>query len=323
MIDIETSRKLALAIYKTEANAILALESSLNEDFFRACEVLARCKGRIALMGLGKSGHIAKKIAATMSSTGSPAFYLHPTEANHGDFGALKPHDIALLLSHSGKTQEILQLLPALERMEVTTIAITAAPDSALGKTVDICIDTNVREEACPLGLAPTTSTTATLATGDALALVVSQAKGFTAADFAKSHPGGHLGRRLILKIKDFMHTGEQIPTVTTETLLSNALHEISNKRLGMTLVVQNPGQVVGIFTDGDLRRALDQGTAIHTTPIHTVMTKQFHTIDQDALAIEGLNLMEQHAITALPVLNKQQRLVGALNIHDLLSAGL
>ncbi len=323
MDNFKKNKELALEVLKTEAHAILALEPSLNENFFRACEKLVACEGRIVVMGMGKSGHIAGKIAATMASTGSPAFYLHPAEANHGDFGMLRRHDIVVLLSHSGETGEIIGLLPALKRMKITIIAITAAPDSTSGQAADIHIDTGVREEACPLGLAPTTSTTATLAIGDALALVVSQMKGFTAEDFAKSHPGGQLGKQLLLKIKDIMHTGGGIPTVSTETLLADALYEMSSKRLGMTLIVQNSDQVVGIFTDGDLRRALDRGTDIHATPIHTVMTKQFYTIPADALAVEALHLMERHSINAIPVLDTQQRLVGALNIHDLLNAGI
>lgn len=312
-----------MAVFRTEAKAVLSLEAALNESFFQACDELATCRGRIVVIGIGKSGHIAGKIAATMASTGSPAFYLHPAEASHGDFGMLKRSDVAVLLSHSGETTEIVELLPALKRMKITIIAITSETSSTLSCAADIHIDTCIRKEACPLGLAPTASSTATLAMGDALALVVSQMKGFTAEDFAKSHPGGKLGKRLLLKIKDIMHSGSRIPAVTAETLLADALYEMSSKRLGMTLIVQDGNHVIGIFTDGDLRRALDAGADIRKVAIHTVMTRDFHTISAEALAVEALHLMEQHSINAIPALDAQQRLVGALNIHDLLNAGL
>ena len=321
--DSEKNKQLARTVFRTEAQAILSLEAALNASFFHACDRLAACTGRIVVTGIGKSGHIAGKIAATMASTGSPAFYLHPAEANHGDFGMLKRQDIAVLLSHSGETTEIIALLPALKRMKITIVAITAKTDSTLSRAADLHIDTGVHAEACPLGLAPTASSTATLAVGDALALVVAQIKGFTAEDFAKSHPGGKLGKRLLLRIEDIMHTGAQIPTVTAETLLADALYEMSSKRLGMTLIVQNGDRVIGIFTDGDLRRALHGGADIQKVVIRTVMTSDFHAVTNATLAIEALHLMERHAINAVPVLDAQQRLIGALNIHDLLNAGL
>ena len=316
-------RELATMVLKTETQAVQAMCLRIDESFVQACRQLAECTGRIVVTGIGKSGHIANKLASTMASTGSPAFYLHPAEANHGDFGMIKSEDIVILLSYSGKTEEINLLLPALKRLRVTTIAITGTPHSALGKAVDICLDASVAQEACPLGLAPTASTTASLALGDALAVTVSQAKGFTSEDFARTHPGGKLGRQLLLRIKDVMYTGADIPIVASDTLLKDALYEMSEKRLGMTLVVNEHGKLTGIFTDGDLRRALDKDVDIHTEEIHVFMTKDFHTIQEDALAMEALDLMEKKSITAIPVLDKNQALVGALNIHSLLHAGL
>ena len=317
-------QSLATMVLSTEAEAIRTMQSRINDDFLAACQHLIHCQGHIIVTGIGKSGHIANKIAATLASTGSPAFYLHPAEAHHGDFGRIQNDDAIILLSHSGETEEINLLLPSLKHLQIKTIAITGAPNSTLGKSVDICLDASIEQEACPLGLAPTASTTAALALGDALAITVSQAKGFTAEDFARTHPGGKLGRQLLLSIRDIMHTGDNMPMVSPDTLLKDALYEISAKRLGMTLILGADGnKPIGIFTDGDLRRTLDQGTDIHKQTIGQCMSTKFHTIADTALAIEALSMMEESLITALPVLNEQQDLVGVVHIHDLLQAGI
>lgn len=314
-------KQLAKLILQSEAAAIANLEKQIDDSFLEACQWISQCQGRIVLMGVGKSGHIGAKIAATMASTGSPAFFLHPTEANHGDFGMLKSVDIVLLLSNSGETEELNQLLPALHGLQVKTIAITANPDSTLAKMCDTCLNTGITSEACPMGLAPTTSSVATLALGDALALVVAQIKGFTAEDFARLHPGGLLGRSLLLKVKDIMHRDDDIPLVPEDTLLTDALYEMTNKRLGMTLIRGDQQGVAGIFTDGDLRRALDKGIDIHKTTVATVMTRNFHSVDVETLAVVALELCEEHGISGMPVFDKNQTLVGIFNIHDLINA--
>lgn len=325
MNDPKKAKELAQLIFQSEATAIANLEKQINDQFLLACQWIADCTGHIVLMGVGKSGHISGKIAATMSSTGNSAFFLHPTEANHGDFGMIKPNDVAVLLSHSGESEELNQLLPALRTLGVKTIAITAKPDSILGKMCNICLNTAITDEACPMGLAPTTSTAATLAMGDALALIAAQINGFTAEDFARLHPGGRLGRSLTLKIKDIMHTGEKIPLVTEDTLLSNALYEISRKRLGMTLICQgtalDTSKVTGIFTDGDLRRALDKGLDIQKIKIAEVMSRNFRSVDPETPAVVALDLCEKYAISGMPVIDHETKLVGALNFHDLLNA--
>ena len=315
--------EIANTVLETEAQAILAMKSRIDDNFLSVLEMLMKCAGRIVVSGIGKSGHIANKIASTMASTGSPAFYMHPVEASHGDFGMLSHDDIIILLSNSGETEEINHLLPALKRMNIPTIAITSSANSTLGKAVNICLCTGIEEEACPLGLAPTASTAATLAVGDTLAILLSQMKSFTSEDFARLHPGGKLGRRLLLLIEDIMHTDESIPKVSPTTPLAKALYEMSAKRLGMTLVVENNHHVVGIFTDGDLRRTLDKNIDIHKTAINSVMTRDFYTIRADALAIDAMKLMEKHAINCLPVLDNDNKLVGTLNIHDLLRTGI
>jgi len=290
--------------------------------FSRACEVLLACSGRVVCMGMGKSGHVARKIAATLASTGTPAFYVHPAEAGHGDLGMMTDADVALALSYSGESEEILTLLPALRRQGNALIALTGRAGSALAREADVHLDVGVLEEACPLQLAPTASTTAALAMGDALAVALLEARGFTADDFARSHPAGALGRRLLLRISDIMHTGSAVPAVAASASLGDALLEVSGKRLGMTAVTDAEGRLIGLFTDGDLRRALaDRQLNVHTTPIAEVMTRNPVTIASTALAMEAARLMEVHKINALLVLDEARRVVGALNVHDLLRA--
>jgi arabinose-5-phosphate isomerase len=281
------------------------------------------CSGRIVVLGMGKSGHIGGKIAATLASTGSPAFFVHPGEASHGDLGMIIAKDVVLALSNSGETEEILTILPLIKRLGVPLIALTGNPTSTLAKGATVHIDVSVRQEACPLGLAPTSSTTATLVMGDALAISLLEARGFTAEDFARSHPGGRLGRRLLLLIGDIMHSGAAIPQVNADAKVSEALLEMTRKGLGMTAIVDADRHIVGIFTDGDLRRALDHGIDVHTTGIAEVMTRGGKTVHAEQLAAEALQVMQNHKINALLVVDAQQRVVGALNMHDLLRAGV
>ncbi len=316
-------KELALAVLDTEALAVAALKPRIDERFFRACQCLHDCEGRIVLMGIGKSGHIANKIASTLASTGSPAFYIHPAEAGHGDLGMLCHGDVAVLISNSGETDEINTLLAPLRGLKTPIIALTGDPDSTLGKAATVCLDIGIEQEACPLGLAPTASTTAALAMGDALAISLLHAKGFTPDDFARAHPGGQLGRRLILRVENLMHTGDGIPAVFPGTLLVDALCEMSAKGLGMTLVTDGDGRVVGIFTDGDLRRAMDKRADVHTTPIEAMMTRDFHSIKVRDLAVEALTLMESKKINSMPVFDEHGQLAGVLNMHTLLRAGL
>ena len=323
MKEFDKLAKLAIAVLDTEARAISDLRERIDEDFHRACRLLGECAGRIIVTGIGKSGHIANKITSTLASTGSAAFYVHPAEAGHGDLGMIGDGDVILALSHSGETDEINALLPALKRLRTPLIALTGNCDSTLGRAADVCLNTAVREEACPLGLAPTASTAAALAMGDALAVALMSDAGFTAEDFARSHPGGHLGRRLLLRVGDLMRTGDALPKVAPGTPLTDALYEMSRKGLGMTLVVDAAGAVRGLFTDGDLRRALDDGIDVASAVIDDVMTREFHSIGGDRLAVEALNLMETKLINSMPVLDERRALIGALNVHDLLRAGL
>ncbi len=281
------------------------------------------CTGRIVVLGIGKSGHIGGKIAATLASTGAPAFFVHPAEASHGDMGMITVQDVVMALSNSGETDEILTLLPLIKRLGAPLITLTGNPDSTLAKAADVHIDVSVAQEACPLGLAPTASTTATLAMGDALAVALLEARGFTAEDFARSHPGGRLGRRLLLLTADVMHTGEQIPRSTPDDLLRDALLEMSRKGLGTTVVVDAAERVIGVFTDGDLRRALDRQVDVHTARVAEVMTRNCKTIAPGALAAEALQMMQHYRINALPVVNSAGMLAGVLNMHDLLRAGV
>ena len=305
-----------------ETRALQALASRLDGDFTTACRLLLACEGRVVCTGMGKSGHIARKIAATLASTGTPAFYVHPGEAGHGDLGMITDADVVLALSYSGETDELLMLLPVLKRQGNRLVAMTGRPGSTLARQADIHLDVSVPAEACPLALAPTTSTTAALALGDALAVALLEARGFTADDFARSHPAGSLGRRLLLHITDVMHAGDDVPRVDAGATLSQALVEMSRKRLGMTAVVDAEGRLAGLFTDGDLRRTLDNPALdVRTARIAEVMTRQPKTIGADQLAVEAARLMETHKISGLIVVDDEQRPVGALNIHDLLRA--
>jgi arabinose-5-phosphate isomerase len=306
-----------------EARAVEALLPRLDARFAEACQLCLACQGRVVVTGMGKSGHIARKVAATLASTGTPAFFLHPAEAGHGDLGMITRSDLLLALSNSGETPEIVLLLPQLKRLGVPLITLTGNPASTLGRTAAVVLDVSVPEEACPLNLAPTASTTATLAMGDALAVALLEARGFTKQDFALAHPGGSLGRRLLLHVEQVMRTGEAVPRVRPDTSLRDGLLEMSRKGLGMTVVVDETDRMVGIFTDGDLRRTLDGQIDVHATRMSAVMTHSGKSIPARALAAEAVHLMELHRITALPVIDAQGKLIGALNVHDLLRAGV
>ncbi|HAX21349.1 MAG TPA: D-arabinose 5-phosphate isomerase [Hydrogenophaga sp.] len=305
-----------------EAQALEALKGSLGADFAAACRHVLACRGRVVCTGMGKSGHIATKIAATLASTGTPAFFMHPGEASHGDLGMVTDADVVLALSNSGESDEILSIIPSLKRQGNVLIAMTGRPGSSLARLAHVHLDASVPAEACPLGLAPTSSTTAALALGDALAVALLEARGFTAEDFARSHPAGALGRRLLLHIRDIMHAGDDIPRVAVDASASAALLEMTRKRLGMTAVVDADGVLQGVFTDGDLRRCLDdEDTDLKATPVSQLMGRQPKTIGADALAVEAAHLMEAHKVNALVVVDAANRVVGALNIHDLLRA--
>ena len=306
-----------------EARAVEALSSRLTAAFAAACRICLDCPGRIVVTGMGKSGHIAGKIAATLASTGTPAFFLHPAEAGHGDLGMITRQDAVLALSNSGETPELVVLLPHLKRLAVPLIVMTGKCDSTLARAASVTLDVGVPEEACPLNLAPTASTTATLAMGDALAVALLEARGFTRSDFARSHPGGALGRKLLLHVEDLMRSGDALPRVAPDAPLSAGLLEMSRKGLGMTVVTDADGHILGVFTDGDLRRTLDKQIDVHATTMRAVMTVPGRSIGPRELAAEAVHLMEVHRITALPVADAQGRLVGALNVHDLMRAGV
>lgn len=308
---------------RLEQEAIAALEERIGDDFVRACRLVLECKGRVVVTGMGKSGHIGHKIAATLASTGTPAFFVHPGEASHGDLGMITRGDVVIAISNSGNSPEILTMLPILKRLGIPMITMTGKPHSPLGEAAEVSLDIRVASEACPLDLAPTSSTTATLVMGDALAVALLEARGFTAEDFALSHPGGILGRRLLLRVNDLMHSGERTPKVRAQTSLLDALSEITEKGLGMTTVVAEDGALLGVFTDGDLRRAVDRGYDIRAVSIENIMTQNPTTVQQDALAAEALTIMENRKITALVVTDKQNRAVGVIHMHDLLRAGL
>jgi arabinose-5-phosphate isomerase len=309
-------------VLEIETRALVALAQRLDGEFSAACRLLLGCSGRVVCTGMGKSGHVARKIAATLASTGTPAFYVHPGEAAHGDLGMVTDADVVLALSYSGESDEILLLLPVLKRQGNRLVAMTGRPQSSLAREADVHLDVGVPAEACPLDLAPTASTTAALAMGDALAVALLEARGFTADDFARSHPAGALGRRLLLHITDVMHAGDEVPRVPADASLSEALVEMSRKRLGMTTVVDGDGRLLGLYTDGDLRRTLDDAAVdLRATRIGEVMTRNPRTIGAGALAVEAAQLMETHKINALVVLDEGGRVVGALNIHDLLRA--
>ena len=315
--------ELGRAVIETEAAAITALLERLDERFERACRYLLECRGRIVVTGMGKSGHIGSKIAATLASTGSPAFFVHPGEASHGDLGMITPQDVVLALSNSGETSELLIILPLLKRLGTPLIAMTGKPQSTLARESEVHLDVSVEKEACPLGLAPTSSTTAALVMGDALAVALLQARGFTAEDFALSHPGGSLGRRLLLHVSDIMHADEALPRVPEEASLNDALEMMSAKGLGMTAVVDSEGRLSGVYTDGDLRRTLNRPVDIHRLKVSEVMTRNCKTVSPDMLAAEALQLMDEKKINGLLVIDDQQQLVGAFNMHDLLRAGV
>ncbi len=315
--------QLGLAVIKTEAEAIAALRSRIDDKFALACQHLLACRGRIVVMGMGKSGHIGGKIAATLASTGSPAFFVHPGEASHGDMGMITINDVVLAISYSGKTDEITTLLPLIKRLGVPLISLTGAPDSPLARAATVHIDTSVSKEACPLQLAPTASTTAALAMGDALAIALLEARGFTTEDFALSHPGGSLGRRLLLHIDDIMHDGDAVPKVSLNASLQETLLEMTQKGLGMTAVTDENNKLVGVFTDGDLRRVFDQNVDLHSAQIEQLMTKNCITVQAGLLAAEALHIMQKNKINALVVVDAQQAVIGALNTHDLLRAGV
>jgi arabinose-5-phosphate isomerase len=316
---VEVARQ-ALAI---EIEGLRAQLPRLGADFARACRICLACGGRIVVTGMGKSGHIAGKIAATLASTGTPAFFVHPGEASHGDVGMITREDAVLALSNSGETDEILTIIPVLKRLGVPLIALTGNPRSQLARLASVHLDIGVPEEACPLNLAPTASTTAALAVGDALSVALLKARGFTEADFARSHPAGNLGRRLLLHVRDVMRTGADVPQVRAATPLAQGLLEVSRKGLGMTAVVDAEGRLLGIFTDGDLRRAIERAADLHATRMDEVMTRRAKTVEGGILAAEAVHLMEEYRITALLVVDAEARVVGALNMHDLLRAGV
>lgn len=316
--------QLARAVIETEAKAVTDLVDRIGNDFIKACQFMYDCKGRIVVLGMGKSGHIGAKIAATLASTGSPAFFVHPGEASHGDMGMITSSDVVLALSNSGETSEILTILPLIKRLDVPLVALTGNSGSTLATTADAHLDASVEKEACPLGLAPTSSTTAALVMGDALAVSLLEQRGFTADDFALSHPGGALGRRLLLHIDDIMHAGDNIPVVLESASLSDALLEMTRKGLGMTAIVDASGKMAGIFTDGDLRRVLDHGAVnVHETKISDVMTRNCKTAQARQLAVETLRMMEEFKISSLIVVDNDNKPVGAMNMHDLLRAGV
>ncbi|MDD1620273.1 MAG: KpsF/GutQ family sugar-phosphate isomerase [Methylococcaceae bacterium] len=316
-------KALALAVINAEAKAVVALAEQINDQFVQACRLMLACKGRVVVTGMGKSGHIAGKIAATLASTGTPAFFVHPGEASHGDLGMITRQDVVLALSNSGETGEILTILPIIKRLGVPLIAMTGSPASTLAKFATAHINVAVEQEACPLGLAPTSSTTAALVMGDALAVSLLETKGFTRDDFALSHPGGSLGKRLLLKVSDVMHSGVEVPAVADDASVSSALLEMTKKKLGMTAIVDSGNRVAGIFTDGDLRRMLEKNLDVHVTAIAQVMTSPCTVIDADILAAEAMQIMEKKKINALLVVDEQRCLLGALNMHDLVRAGI
>lgn len=319
---INDDRALALArdVLDIEADAVRALRDQLDGGFVHAVALLLGCRGRVVVSGIGKSGHIARKIAATLASTGTPAFFVHPAEASHGDLGMVTSDDVFIGISYSGESEELVAILPLVKRIGAKLIAITGRAESSLGTLADVNLNAAVSKEACPLNLAPTASTTAALALGDALAVAVLDARGFGSEDFARSHPGGALGRRLLTYVRDVMRSGDDVPSVGLDATLSDALFQITAKRLGMTAVVDAAGKVVGIFTDGDLRRVLARDGDFRTLPITDVMTRDPRTIAPDHLAVEAVELMERHRINQMLVVDADGALIGALNMHDLFS---
>jgi arabinose-5-phosphate isomerase len=314
---------LAAEVLDIESRAVENLKSRLNDDFIAACELCMTTPGRVVVTGMGKSGHVSNKIAATLASTGTPAFFMHPAEASHGDLGMITSQDLLLAVSYSGETEEVVTILPVVKRMGARLLSMTGNPRSTMAQAADVHLDISVAEEACPLNLAPTASTTATLAMGDALAVALLQKRGFTAEDFARSHPSGSLGKRLLLRVSDVMRTGDRIPAVRAEVSLRDALLEMTDKQLGMTAIVDEAMGILGIYTDGDLRRTLDTGADIRTTIIRDVMHADCKTVAEDVLAAEAVHMLEENKITSLLVADDDNRLIGALNIHDLFREGL
>ena len=323
LIDDHELQLIGLNVVRIEAEAVASLVERIDANFVSACRLMHDCVGRIVVTGMGKSGHIGGKIAATLASTGTPAFFVHPGEASHGDLGMITCKDVVLALSNSGESAEILTILPVIKRMGAALISMTGNAASTLARQAEVHINIGVREEACTLGLAPTSSTTAALVMGDALAVALLEARGFTREDFALSHPGGRLGRQLLLRVSDIMHTGDKMPAVTETQLVREAVLQMTAKKLGMTAVLDAEARVMGIFTDGDLRRLFERGGDVHAIPIRDVMTPGCQRIKADRLAAEALRMMEAKRINALLVVDDENRLIGALNMHDLLSAGV
>jgi arabinose-5-phosphate isomerase len=319
----EHALQLARNVLETEAAAVNALVGRIDTSFLAAVRIIMACKGRVVVCGVGKSGHIGRKLAATFASTGTPAFFVHPGEAAHGDLGMITRDDVVMAISYSGESQEVLAIVPAIKRRGARMIALTGKPSSSLAREANVHLDASVSQEACPLNLAPTASTTAALALGDALAMAVLDARGFTAEDFALTHPGGALGRRLLVHVRDVMHAGDRLPVVLSGTPLKVALLEMSRKGLGMTAIVDDAGKLAGLFTDGDLRRTLDHGIDINTAAIDSVMITNPKTISADVMAVEAVQIMEEKEINGLLVLDAENRLIGAFNMHDLFRAGV
>ena len=317
----EHALQLGREVLRIEADAVLALSQRLDDSFLSALNVILNCSGRVIVSGMGKSGHIARKIAATLSSTGTPAYFVHPAEASHGDLGMITPHDVIIALSYSGESQELMTIVPVIKRQGAKLISLTGKPASSLALAADVHLNAAVDKEACPMGLAPTASTTAALALGDALAVALLDAKGFSAQDFARSHPGGSLGRRLLTHVRDIMRVGERIPAVDEAAMLSHALLEISRKGVGMTAVVDAEQRVLGIYTDGDLRRTLAKNLDFNRTSVRSVMSANPRCISPDALAVDAVQTMEQYNISQILVVDADNKLIGALNMHDLLHA--
>jgi arabinose-5-phosphate isomerase len=322
-MDSHALKKLARAVISTEATAVASLTTRIDEAFVAACQTILDCQGRIVVLGMGKSGHIAGKIAATLASTGTPAFFVHAAEASHGDLGMITTDDVVLVLSNSGETDEVRQILPLLKRLGTRIIAMTGRPTSTLASHADIHINVAVDAEACPLGLAPTSSTTAALVMGDALAVSLLESRGFTAEDFARSHPAGQLGKRLLLHIQDIMHSGDEIPLVSESASLSEAIVEMTKKRLGMVAITDDEMRVQGVFTDGDLRRTLAHELDPHKTAVGEVMSRNGKTIQPQALAVEAVKMLQQYKIQGLLVVDEDSLLKGVLNFNDLLQAGV
>ena len=321
--DISRSLSLARGVLHIEAEAVQALADRLDEQFHRAVQLIMACKGRVVVTGMGKSGHVAGKIAATLASTGTPAFFVHPGEASHGDLGMIAHDDVVIALSNSGESAEITAILPLIKRRGAKLVGMSGNPSSTLGRESDVHLNAAVDKEACPLNLAPTASTTAALALGDALAVTLLDMRGFTPEDFARTHPGGSLGRRLLVHVRDVMHTGDALPIVCHSASLKDALLEMTRKGLGMTAIVDESGHVAGVFTDGDLRRALEKSIDIHTARIADLMGHNPKTISPDQLAVEAVEKMQSLKVNGLLVINTDGKLVGALNMHDLLKAGV